>query len=92
MPALTLLEGVPYYVTVVATNRAGPRLSANASSAELAIDTSPPVPAAVYNTCGFFVWRGRGVRVGGGGGDYQNVVGWLFAWVAEGRERREASI
>ena len=50
MEALTLLEGVPYFVTVAATNRAGPRLSSNASSAALTVDTSPPVAAAVYNT------------------------------------------
>lgn len=51
MGSLTLLEGAAYYITVIATNRAGPRLSANASSAAVAVDTSPPLPAAVYNTC-----------------------------------------
>ena len=50
MTSLTLLEGTSYYVTVVATNRAGPRLSSNASSGEIIVDTSPPVVAAVYNT------------------------------------------
>jgi hypothetical protein len=46
----SLAEGVPYYVTVVATNRAGPRLSSNVSSAPFVVDTSPPAGAAVYNT------------------------------------------
>lgn len=50
MDSLTLLEGAAYYITVVATNRAGPRLSSNSSSAEVAVDTSPPIAAAVYNT------------------------------------------
>jgi hypothetical protein len=38
------------FITVIATNRAGPRLSSNASSAAVVADTSPPLPAAVYNT------------------------------------------
>jgi len=50
MSSLALVEGTAYYVTVVATNRAGPRLAANASSAGIVVDTSPPLAAAVYNT------------------------------------------
>ena len=50
MTSLTLLEGLSYYVPVAATNRAGPRLSSNASSARIIVDTSPPLAAAIYNT------------------------------------------
>lgn len=50
MTALTLMEGLGYYITVIATNRAGPRLSFNVSSPNFIVDTSPPLPAAVYNT------------------------------------------
>ncbi|KIY96019.1 adenylate cyclase [Monoraphidium neglectum] len=50
MTSLTLMDGLSYYVTVVATNRAGPRLSFNVSSQNFIVDTSPPLPAAVYNT------------------------------------------
>lgn len=50
MPSLSLVEGWRYYVTVAATNRAGPRLSSNASSGEIIVDASPPLPAAIYNT------------------------------------------
>jgi hypothetical protein len=50
MASLSLMEGAAYYVTVVATNRAGPPLSSNASSAPIVVDTSPPLVAAVYNT------------------------------------------
>jgi hypothetical protein len=50
MVSLTLLEGTVYHVTVAATNRAGPRLSYAASSAEVVVDTSPPLAAAVFNT------------------------------------------
>jgi hypothetical protein len=50
MESLTLLEGNAYHVTVIATNRAGPRLSYRASSPPVVVDTSPPVASAVFNT------------------------------------------
>lgn len=50
MSALSLVEGRRYFITVAATNRAGPRLSSNASSGEVIVDASPPLAAAVYNT------------------------------------------
>jgi hypothetical protein len=45
-----LPNGKVYYVTVVATNRAGPRLTANASSGAVLLDFTPPVQGIVFNT------------------------------------------
>jgi hypothetical protein len=50
LPASALREGGRYYVVVAATNRAGPPLSANASSAAFLVNATPPAPGIVYNT------------------------------------------
>eukprot|EP00879_Flechtneria_rotunda_P023949 GHRR01025369.1.p1 GENE.GHRR01025369.1~~GHRR01025369.1.p1 ORF type:complete len:969 (+),score=296.48 GHRR01025369.1:353-3259(+) len=53
LTTLSLLEGPSYYVTVVAYNGAGPPLSTNTTSLPVKVDTSGPLPAAVYNTYNF---------------------------------------
>jgi hypothetical protein len=50
LSTVALLEGQPYYVTVVAWNGAGPPLSSNASSWPVIVDTTGPEAGMVFNT------------------------------------------
>jgi hypothetical protein len=55
-----LANGKTYYVTVIATNRGGPRLVSNVSSGPVRLDFLAAVPGNVYNT-----WVMRGCRAAG---------------------------